>query len=107
MIKVGCAGVDGSHKHKEYNFDINREMINRITCFDGTSPSTANGRCNEQPSEFLECGEGQPYIIEMFDASIDVNGSIIPLSTFKVTEQMMECMVDDQVQIHFQYNKRE
>lgn len=66
MVKVGCSGVTGPYQSKEYSFDINREKINRITCFDKGSPME-NEDCRVDPSEFLECGEGQAYVIEMFD----------------------------------------
>jgi hypothetical protein len=30
-----------------------------------------------------------------------------PLGSFTLTKEMMECMVDDKIQIHFEYGKRQ
>jgi len=60
--------------------------------------------------QFIKCGAGQPYVVELFDVkSQNLRGLAAPpsLGAFKVTKQMMECMVDNKLQIHFQYGKRE
>ena len=60
MVLVGCKGIDGATQKRDYSFDISREQINRVICYDGTSPDD-NGDCKSKANEFLECGEGENY----------------------------------------------
>jgi len=58
----------------------------------------------------LECGGGQPYIIEVFDKVKQREtgaGSPPKIGSFQVTKQMMECMVDNELKVHFQFGKRQ
>ena len=121
MVKVSCeTNALGNHhlgSHREYNFDLDRESINRITCFNGETPSKTREAPNEQwqhscdidQNEMLECAAGSSYIVEMFDMAqkrirgIDSGKSI---GLFTVTQEMTECLVDDYLQIHFEYGKR-
>ena len=57
----------------------------------------------------MECGSGASYTIELYDlyAQKIRNLSTPPsLGEYTVTKEMMECMVDDKLQIHFEYGKR-
>jgi len=109
MVRVGCQGVGRGRKDKEYSFDLDRERINRVTCKDGAKPK-AGEKCEPDADEVIECGAGQPYVIEMLDiAAQKIQGLAAPpsLGKFTVTKEMMECMVDDRLQVHFEYGKRQ
>ena len=59
----------------------------------------------------LECGPGEPYVVELFDKRAErvqgiLTGLPPSLGKFFVTKEMMECMHEDQIQIHFEYGKR-
>ena len=58
----------------------------------------------------MECGGGQSYVVEVFDKNKqnDRGLSAPPLiGRYPVTKQMMECMVDNELKVHFQFGKRE
>lgn len=73
MIKVGCRGADRNLNQRDYSFDISREQINRVICFDGYTPND-NGNCKVEANEFLECGEWEEYIVEIFDLETKIKG---------------------------------
>ena len=58
-VKVGCEGGRGSRRSSkdEYDFDLSRERINRLTCFDGSTPK-AGESCKVDSDELMECGPG-------------------------------------------------
>ena len=51
---------------KDYEFEIGREKINRITCNDGTVPK-AKEECKVDTNEFITCGPGESYVVELLD----------------------------------------
>jgi len=63
---VSCEGVRSGPTYKGYKFELDKERINKITCFDGSQPE-AGKSCETNSDEFIECGAGVPYIIEMLD----------------------------------------
>jgi len=90
-VKVGCDRIGGSILYsQEYIFDLDREVINRITCFDRSKPEQGT-KCPVEENEILECAAGSSYIVEMFDlASQKIQGLATPpsLGSFSITKEM-------------------
>lgn len=47
----------------------------------------------------LSCGAGKAFTIEIFSNADPAN--IKSLGFFKLTHQMLECMTDNKIQVHF------
>lgn len=99
-MRVGCADHYKRYQKKAYDFVLPHDRIDKVTCHNGVMP--IGGVCREDA--FLQCGGGQPYVVELFDKLAQrVRNLTNPpsLGSFKVTKEMMECMVDNKLQIHF------
>ena len=84
--------------------------VNKITCANNKEIPAKDQVCKFENTDFLACGPGQSYVVELFDKAAQIErGTATPpsLGSFKVSQQMMECMTDNKLQIHFQYDKRE
>lgn len=57
------------------------------------------GESCEVQRDPLECGAGRAFTIEIFNAAN--LGDIKSLGFFKVTKEMLECMMDNKIQVHF------
>jgi len=83
---------------KDYEFKLDRQKINRLTCRDNTQPK--DGDCKVDTNEYMTCGPGEQVHVELFDLEqqriqdLDVP---VSLGMFRVTKEMMECMVGDKL----------
>jgi hypothetical protein len=99
-VRVGCFNDGNDYSSKNYDFTLDQASINQETC---VSNEDASNGCQADP-EFVMCGPGQPYVVELFDRNKQTQQGLAQppsIGQFKVTKQMMECMVENKLQVHF------
>jgi hypothetical protein len=123
MVRVGCNTKpkvdplwvrmnDGSElQMNSYDFNFGVPNVNRATCLDSEedalrSKGVLRETCNS--IDELTCAPGAAYTIEIFDrqgSNGDMN-KYMSIGFLKIPYEKIECLWDHEVQVHFQYGKR-
>jgi hypothetical protein len=68
-----------------------------------------DGGCAEKADEAVACSDTEDYKVELFDlvAQQEQELALPPsLGSFLVTREMLQCLTNDKIRIHFEYGKR-
>lgn len=121
MVRVGCNTAPKVGKWvrmddasnlvlNEYEFEFGVPNVNKATCLDNQDDALRKkgiARENCDSIDNLTCAPGAPYTVEIFDMQGFTNpADFISLGFIKIPFEKIECLWDHDVQVHFQFGKR-
>jgi hypothetical protein len=96
---------------KSYDMNFSYNHINTETCWDNLRPDSMKGQdCRfPEPQDVVDCPQTDDFRVELYSLDMQKETGIegpASLGYHIVTREMIQCLGQDKIKVHFEYGKR-